>query len=75
MPWGLLTIRAGRVLVARVASASSIPVIHPVEPFQAVIVGLAAVLHRHHCEVRHGWLLLLFFFFLFFFFFFFFFLF
>lgn len=47
-----LTIRADSILMIMVV-LSSVSVIHPVNPLQAVVAGLSAVLHRYHCEVRH----------------------
>lgn len=52
----LLTVRAdGVVGVAGGGRGGRLPVVHPAQPFHAVVLGAVLVLHRHHGEVRHGW--------------------
>lgn len=44
---------SGRALTVRVLPFGALPVVHPAEPLEVVIVAAPRSVHRHHGEVRH----------------------
>lgn len=44
---------SGRALTVRVIPLGSLPVVHPTEPLEVVIVAAPRPVHRHHGKVRH----------------------
>lgn len=47
------TAPAGRTLTIRVFPLGALPVVHPTEPLEVVIVAASRPVHWHHREVRH----------------------